>query len=265
MIINIVHTSASSFWHFISATGIAEKEGPLLMSTSQPNLLNAHGEDGGDKNAKPDQPPHNVHLAFGSSNMQRIYSSLKKNFFVRRQNKIRSAEKKPWYLLMGLEHRYGEGGDAVLSAGVDVNLLLRQQHLHYGQVSLKAGKSESGDSVLADVVDLCVLPGKDALHHPPVALDAGEHERAQLPFSSEVHVQIGSGQERQGDLKRRWSYLCIFKIENLVKWDLSVSTNAASHNEGIAFVRNPVWFHVISGEKKLSDSNLLRDVTDIRK
>ena len=105
---------------------------------------------------------------------------------------------------MGLEHRYGEGGDAVLSAGVDVNLLLRQQHLHYGQVSLKAGKSESGDSVLADVVDLCVLPGKDALHHPPVALDAGQHQRTQLALAGEVHVQVGPSNERQGDLVAGW-------------------------------------------------------------
>ena len=115
---------------------------------------------------------------------------------------------------MGLEHRYGEGGDAVLSAGVDVNLLLRQQHLHYGQVSLKAGKSESGDSVLADVVDLCVLPGKDALHHPPVALDAGEHERAQLTLSGEVHIQVGSAKERQGNLDGKWVNLA---DENLAR------------------------------------------------
>ena len=35
----IILTRASSLWHFIRGTGIAEKEGPCLMSTSQPNLV----------------------------------------------------------------------------------------------------------------------------------------------------------------------------------------------------------------------------------
>ena len=35
----IILTRTSSLWHFIRATRLAEKEGPRLMSTSQPNLV----------------------------------------------------------------------------------------------------------------------------------------------------------------------------------------------------------------------------------
>ena len=35
----IILTRTSSLWHFIRGTGLAEKEGPCLMSTSQPNLV----------------------------------------------------------------------------------------------------------------------------------------------------------------------------------------------------------------------------------
>ena len=35
----IILTRTSSLWQFIRGTGLAEKEGPCLMSTSQPNLV----------------------------------------------------------------------------------------------------------------------------------------------------------------------------------------------------------------------------------
>ena len=103
---------------------------------------------------------------------------------------------------MGLEHGDGEG--SVLGASVDVDIPLRQQHFHCGQVSLEAGKTEHSDTVLADGVDIHVFPFEDALDHPLVALDAGEHERDELKLSGEVHIQVGSAKERQGDLDGKW-------------------------------------------------------------
>ena len=96
---------------------------------------------------------------------------------------------------MGLEH------GSILA---DVDITLCQQHFHFGQVSLEAGKTEHSDPVLADGVDLHVLPLEDALDHPPVALDTGEHDRAELTLSGEVHIQVGSAKERQGNLDGKW-------------------------------------------------------------
>ena len=69
---------------------------------------------------------------------------------------------------------------------------------------MEAGKTERSDPVLADGVDIHLVPLEDALDHPPVALDAGEHERAELKLSGEVHIQVGSAKERQGDLDGKW-------------------------------------------------------------
>ena len=168
------------------------------------NDVDDHDVEEDDDKSKPDQSPHNVNLALGSRHMERVDSPLQKNLAVRRQNQVGSVEKQPRYLLVGLEHGDGKGGDSVLGAGVDVDLLPRQQHLHDGQVSLEAGQPQGSDPVLADGVDLHVLPLEDALDHPPVALDAGEHERAELKLSGEVHIQVGSAKERQGDLDGKW-------------------------------------------------------------
>ena len=67
-----------------------------------------------------------------------------------------------------------------------------------------ASQTKHSDTVLADGVDIHVFPFEDALDHPLVALDAGEHERDELKLSGEVHIQVGSAKERQGDLDGKW-------------------------------------------------------------
>ena len=101
---------------------------------------------------------------------------------------------------MGLEYGDGEGVQVLMSISRLANSISIMAKYPWRQ----ARPSAASDPVLADGVDIHLVPLEDALDHPPVALDTGEHDRAELTLSGEVHIQVGSAKERQGNLDGKW-------------------------------------------------------------